>query len=139
MSLKYTFEELLDRAYEKLSEIRKKSEKGGAISPIVKIENRKTYIKNFSEMCEKISRDPELVKQYLAKNTNCSTSVCDEGLKIDGRFQEAIIKKHVHNFIIEYVQCSNCKSLLTRIDKINRIDYMKCSNCKSEKTIKFEF
>lgn len=139
MSLEYSFEGLLDRAYEKLSEIRKKSEKGSAIAPKVKIENRKTYITNFNEMCEKISRDPELVKQYLAKNTNCSISVCDDGLKIDGRFQEAIIKKHVQNFIVEYVQCSNCKSLLTVIIKIDRIDYMKCSNCKSEKTIKFEF
>jgi translation initiation factor 2 subunit 2 len=139
MSLEYNVEELLERAYEKLSDIRKKSERGSAIAPKVTIQNRKTYIKNFLEMCEKILRDPEMVKEYLRKNTKCATSVCDEGLKIDGRLQEIVVKKLVQEFIVTYVQCPNCKSLLTKIEKVDRLHYLKCSNCKSEKTITFDF
>jgi translation initiation factor 2 subunit 2 len=139
MSLKYSVEELLERAYEKLSDVRKKSERGSAIAPKVIIQNRKTYIKNFLEMCEKISREPEMVKEYLRKNTNCATSLCDEGLKINGRFYELVVKKHIEGFILTYVQCSNCKSLLTTIKKVDRQNYLDCSNCKSIKTITFDF
>jgi translation initiation factor 5 len=131
MESKYNIDDLLDRAYEGLENIMR-DKKASITAPQIKIENRKTYISNIDDMAKSINRDVADILQYVNSELNVSTSICNQGLKINGSFKVQQIKGILGDYVKKFVLCGSCKSKNTTFETINRQKYLVCKNCRCE-------
>ena len=85
----YKTDYLVDRLYNELEKHHINQQKVILDKPIVKIENKKTCIANFSNICIKLNRATNDVKQYFEKEMNVVTSInAAGGLIITGMFRD---------------------------------------------------
>jgi len=133
--LPYTTDELVKRAYTALSQREKKKSK--FIQPDIITKDRKTLILNFDSFCKSINRDKTLVKMYLDKETNFSSSFIGDGeqLKIDTMLRVPHVKNILTIFIKLYILCPDCKSSDTSIIRKSRTNFTQCNTCKSSKVL----
>lgn len=129
----YTVEFMVDRLYNELNDL-SQNKKLILERPSVKTLNKKTYIGNFSSVCQKINRDVDDVKKYFEKEMNVIASINSQGgLVITGIFKNVNILKVFSSYIDDFVKCKECGSCETEIIKENRITYNNCKKCKSKK------
>ena len=129
----YPITDLVDKLYDELSG-KQTSQKIILENPIIKVENKKTYVINFTSICYKLKRNVEDVKKYFEKEMTVVASISGSGsLTITGMFKVPQIMKIFTNFIEDNVRCKECKSCDTEIIKENRITYNSCNKCKSRK------
>jgi translation initiation factor 2 subunit 2 len=133
--LPYTTDELVKKAYGALSQREKKKNK--FIQPDIIVKDRKTFILNFDSFCKSINRDKNLVKMYLDKETNFSSSFIGEGeqIKIDTSLKVSHVKNILTIFIKLYILCPDCKSSDTCIVRKKRTNFTECNTCKSSKIL----
>ncbi len=133
MSLPYSTQELVTRAYEILSQREKK--KNVFIQPEVIVRDRKTFIVNFEGFCTSLNREKNIVKQYVDKETQIMSSFITDNtqLKIDTSLKPSHVRSILANFIKNHVLCSQCKSSSTQLIKINRMQFIECNTCNSKK------
>ena len=130
----YKTDYLVDRLYNELEKQHINQQKVILDKPIVKIENKKTCVVNFNNICIKLNRATNDVKQYFEKEMNVVTSInAAGGLIITGMFRENQITKIFSSYIQDFVKCKECNSCDTEIIKENRITYNNCNKCKSKK------
>lgn len=130
----YTIEYLVDRLYNELEKQNVNQQKVILDKPIIKVENKKTCIVNFTNICIKLNRNANDVEQYFKKEMNVVTSInAAGGLMITGIYRENQIIKIFTSYIQDFVKCKECSSCDTEIIKENRITYNKCNKCKSKK------
>jgi translation initiation factor 2 subunit 2 len=131
----YNTSELLDRLYSKLEECGKS--KITLTKLIVECKNRKTFIRNFSTVCQKLNRSPEAVKAFMVSEVQKDASISADGcLVISGAmFRQPQIEKVFISYLTKYVQCTSCGSGNTEYIKKDRLVYLKCNRCMSEKSI----
>ena len=101
--------------------------------PDVKYENRKTLWYNYGKNCTQINRTMEQLKRFIEKEIAVETSINNKSnLIIKGKYSFAIIAGTYKKYIQNYVKCSTCKSMDTKIirNSSNRMDYLKCLNSK---------
>jgi translation initiation factor 2 subunit 2 len=134
--LPYSTDELVKRAYSTLSLREKKKNK--FIQPEIIVKDRKTIILNFDTFCKSINRDKNLVKMYLDKETNFSSSFIGDGeqIKIDTSLKVSHVKNILTIFIKLYILCPDCKSSDTSIIRKKRTTFTECNTCKSSKILK---
>lgn len=134
----YTKEFLLNRAFEKMENISKK--KFSMKKPEIKNQNRKTFIKNFQEMCQSINRDEEHLKVFIDKELKLrkSSSINEDNmLMINGTIRQGPIENIIARYAQKYIICGEpkCNSGNTKIVKESRITYLACNSCGSRKAI----
>ena len=131
--------ELVDKIYSELDNLHdNKKEKLNIAQPIVVLENRKTFIANFRELCQTINRSEASIKQFIDDEFKETSSISENGALIIARTipgAKSGIKKILNNYISKYIICSECKSIKTNICKESRITYLNCNNCLSKKAI----
>jgi translation initiation factor 2 subunit 2 len=135
MSLNYTYETLLDRAYQQIEELAKPKQIK-IKPPIIERKGKKTYWANFIEICESIHRETEHIKLFLFTELGCGGSVdIIGGLNIEGKFLQNQIESVLKKYINEYIICNTCRSSNTQFIKDDRITLLQCGQCKSQKKI----
>lgn len=115
-----------------------KQEKIGEIIVNVSFENRRTVIKNFSEIATTLERDINHLITFFCNELNAKCSLKDNNsLIIKGRYNTNYIEKLIHNYKLQYVVCKVCKNEKTSLqkDNINRLNYVYCSNCDSKQNV----
>src|SRR5437660_927447 len=115
----FDVEYLLKRAYDSFSIDKQKTK---ITPPILKKEDRKSYITNFQDVCRSINHDPDEVRIYLGKELQMETSFKENGcLKIDSTVKSVgQIENIIKNYINDYVKCKACNSCKTIIQKVGR-------------------
>ena len=133
----YTTDDLVDRLYDQLNKNEiPKSNKLMMERPDVSFLNKKTYVKNFTLICENLKRNILDVKRYFEDEVCKKTSIDASGtLLIDGRFRPKEIEKILLNYLTFYVFCKECNSSKTELIKKDRITFLKCNKCLSEKAL----
>ena len=132
----YTLENLLNRAYDKLGSVVQNSEKIAIDQPSVTRMNRKTFISNFEKLCNQINRDVSHVYLFMTEELRCTTSIDSKGaLVCGGNFKDKGICKLFTQYIKKYVQCNECKSFKTNLNKKGKLTFKECLICKSSKSI----
>lgn len=133
----YTTEELLNKLYSELeSKITKK--KFILKKPLVSIMNKKTYIKNFEELCVILRCDDLHLKNFLKKELNTELSVNENNMLIlDTVRSSSLVENAFAKYAGKFVIClePKCGSGDTEIIKENRILYLCCKSCNSKKSI----
>lgn len=133
----YTTNDLLDRLYAELdSKVQKK--KFTLKKPQTTVLNRKTYIKNFEELCVNLRCDELHFKNFLKKELNTELSVNENNMLIlDTIRNSSMVENAVAKYAKKFVIClePKCLSGDTQIIKENRILYLQCDSCNSKKAI----
>lgn len=127
----YDVNSLLDRAYNSFVLDRKKLK---LVPPNIEKKDRKTYIHNFTDICNSINRNVDDIRIFIGKELSVDTSIKENGaLKIDTIIKSSnIIENVIKKYIIDHVMCKLCKSCRTKTHKIDRILYLECETCKSK-------
>ena len=130
----YDEDYLIDRICGKI----KKTERFRVDPLDILFQNGKTFIRNFSKICDQMGRDKSLIKIFLENEKKYTMSILASGtLSIDGRQKNNDIEIVLNKFINEYVKCPEpkCKSGKTTITKIGKMHYLICQTCTAKKTI----
>ncbi|XP_066971384.1 eukaryotic translation initiation factor 2 subunit 2 isoform X1 [Macrobrachium rosenbergii] len=134
----YTYDELLERAFnqlrEKNPEMATGEKKKFVMKPpqVVRIGSKKTAFANFSEICRLLHRLPKHVLQFLLAELGTSGSIDGNNqLIIKGRFQQKQIENVLRRYIKEYVTCHTCRSPDTILQKDARLYFLQCEQCNS--------
>ncbi|XP_066149006.1 eukaryotic translation initiation factor 2 subunit 2 [Euwallacea fornicatus] len=134
----YTYEELLNRAFEIMRDKNPdmaagKKQKFVMRPPqVVKIGAKKTSFANFTEICKMLHRQPKHLLDFLLAELGTSGSVDGNSqLIIKGRFQQKQIENVLRRYIKEYVTCHTCRSPDTILQKDTRLFFLQCETCGS--------
>lgn len=131
----YNTKYLVDRLYIELSNHISSNKKLVLDRPEISSANKKTYIGNFKEICNKLNRKTEEVKVYFESELRAPCNLSQAGaLVITGVFKQAGVSKVLSSYIKDNVTCKECNSCDTEIIKENRISFLKCNKCKSKKS-----
>lgn len=135
----YSTDFLIDRFYQKYEKSTGKTDVKSQkhnIKPLqIKIENRKTCIQNFVEICDLLKRNKLDIEKYIKDELNVETAISSSGLILSNTYNRDRIEPILRNYIKKYVQCYLCKSLNTKLEKENRINYLKCNDCHANSVI----
>lgn len=96
-----------------------------------------TYVKNFSQICEFVSRDPRHVMNYVyseMKPKKLGINAADE-LWMRGRYDAKQILTVLKNFVNEYVLCRTCGSNSTKYEKKQGILFVACNKCEGKRPV----
>ncbi|XP_071515123.1 eukaryotic translation initiation factor 2 subunit 2 isoform X3 [Panulirus ornatus] len=134
----YTYDELLERAFnqlrEKNPEMATGEKKKFVMKPpqVVRIGSKKTAFANFADICRLLHRMPKHVLQFLLAELGTSGSIDGSNqLIIKGRFQQKQIENVLRRYIKEYVTCHTCRSPDTILQKDARLYFLQCEQCNS--------
>jgi len=134
----YTYDELLDRAFnqlrEKNPEMATGEKKKFVMKPpqVVRIGSKKTAFANFNDICRLMHRQPKHLLQFLLAELGTSGSIDGNNqLIIKGRFQQKQIENVLRRYIKEYVTCHTCRSPDTILQKDARLYFLQCEQCNS--------
>jgi len=132
----YSYEELLDRAYSKLST--KPTSTSGFIMPKIDLifVGDKTIIMNFRQIVEAINREAGILQKYFSKELGSPATLNESGqLVLQGRFNVQVLTKLLKIFIDRYVICPTCSSKDTKLVKKGKVFLLKCMACGAETTL----
>lgn len=138
--MSYTDEFLINRLLNKLEGT--KTKKLSVVNPVITKKNRKTFIENFGAICKSINRDAEVVREYFEKNLALGsgdvTLSATNTLTISGSHVNTNLTKHLEDYIMTYVICTEkkCGSGNTELIKENRILWLVCKKCNCKKAIR---
>ncbi|MCL4146759.1 UNVERIFIED_CONTAM: hypothetical protein GTU68_013528 [Idotea baltica] len=134
----YTYDELLQRAFNQLRErnpdMATGEKKKFVMKPpqVVRIGSKKSAFANFSEICRLLHRIPKHLLQFLLAELGTSGSIDGNNqLIIKGRFQQKQIENVLRRYIKEYVTCHTCRSPDTILQKDARLYFLQCEQCNS--------
>ena len=133
-----TYEQLLEGAYAKLPE---KSSSTGERFEIPKFEyfteGTKTMIKNFTVVCEKIRREPNILTKYLSKELAVPAEQQGERLILQRKITGDIINKKLEEFVVRQIICKECKRPDTHIQELGHgLKQLVCEACGARTSIK---
>ena len=130
----YNTKFLVDRLYTELGNQLSSSKKLVLDRPEINSANKKTYIGNFKEICNKLNRKMDDVKAYFESELRAPCNLSQDGtLVITKVFKQVQVSKVLSSYIKDCVTCKECNSCDTDIIKENRITFLKCNKCKSKK------
>jgi len=132
----YSYEEMLDRAFQKLPAKLASSQQLSTLKPELMLVGGKTVILNFKDIADSLNRDPEVLQKYLGKELGVAAYTNESGqLVLQGKFNVQVITKLLEMFVQKYVKCPTCGSGDTRLEKKGRIFILKCMACGAETTL----
>jgi len=129
----YSEDYLLDRIYQVIGDNGIKG-KINMPKPDTMISNKKTFLKNYTDILKRVDREYIISFSDFIKNELTSdVSVNEKGeLVICGIFRPTSFEKIIRDYCLKYIQCKSCKGGDTKIIKDNKITYIDCQKCKSK-------
>lgn len=138
----YSYQFLLERVYGLIKRLNPDVVEKTRVNIAVPIVNRvgrsRSVWVNFADICNSLNRPMDHLFQFILTELGCEGSIGGENQfllknKYNNKHIESLLKKYV----LDYVQCTNCKSTKTVLKKDNstRMQVLACTICKSEKTV----
>lgn len=130
------YEKWLDRGYGKLPKTTLKKERFEI--PEVKsfIVGNRTFIKNFRQICGLINREEQHLLRFLARELATAGNIEGEQAVFQGKFNEALIRRLVEDYVKEYVICPVCRSPDTKIVREGRFRFLVCEACGAKSSVR---
>ena len=130
------YEDLLNKAIEKLP--KKQETKNRFVIPeaIVEISGSRTIFKNFGDVANKLRRDQTHLSKYLSKGMATAGSIQGSTLIFQGNIRREILQKKIDDYIKEFVYCKECKEPDTRLVREGRVMFMICEACGAKHPVR---
>ena len=131
------YDELLERAYKTLP---KKpvvvKQRLTLPKPEVVVSGKRTFITNFNQICDILSRKPQIVLRYILKELGAPGVLHENMAVIQGEFSKKTIEAILDRFFKMYVVCPACKSPDTRLVKEKKFMFLICGACGAKSPVK---
>jgi|APCry1669192647_1035423.scaffolds.fasta_scaffold01793_3 translation initiation factor 2 subunit 2 len=140
--------EILNKFYSRLSEQKLKKNIGKYVKESPKIltiiHNRAIIVTNFGEICNKINRNPNHIKDFIEvmlfekilSSNESKIALSNEKLVISAMLPIENVKASIKKYINLYVECAQCKNLNTELIKEVGTNMIKCLACNSIHPVK---
>jgi len=123
------YEEMLNRAIEKLPKNIDRKDRFEVPKIICEISGSKTVLKNFGEILAVLRREPNHLAKYLSKGLATSGSVQGNTLVFQGKFSRETLQRKLDDYVKEFIYCKECGKPDTKIEKQDRISSLVCEAC----------
>lgn len=136
----YSYSFLLNKIYENFNDYNTNTNRKNVIKiPIVqRFGSKKTIWMNFTECSRNLNRDINHLQNFVLNELSTECNIDGNGrLILKGIYNSKNIEGIIRKYVLEYVQCSMCKSIETCIEKNNqtRLNFLVCLSCKSSRSI----
>jgi len=130
------YETLLNKAYEKLPKKEKYLDRFEI--PIVEsvVQGNQTIIKNFSQICEMLRRDPQHLLKFLTKELATPANFDGSRIILQTKIPQGLIQKKLESYVKEYVICKECGRPDTSLIRKDRIFFLNCDACGAKSSVK---
>jgi translation initiation factor 2 subunit 2 len=130
------YEELLDKAYEKIPDNVKKSSRFEIPKVELRIESRNTFITNFNKIISTLNRDKKQFMGIFLKKAGTMGEIRGQQLFLKGQYKDRVLNRLIENYTKTYVLCKICNKPDTQIQREGKKLYLKCTACGAREEIK---
>jgi len=131
-----SYEEMLKKAKENISQESSFCDRFKISEAEITYSGKFTIIKNFSQICDSLRRDPNSVAKFLFKELAIPGKIEENKLILQKNFDKEKINEKIREYCKEYIFCKECGKGDTTLKKVNRIFYLKCEACGAERSVK---
>jgi len=131
-----SYDDLLNKAYANLPKIEETTERLDIPVPDIIFQGRQTIIKNFSQICEAIRRDPNHLLKYLTKELATPAGFDGARATFQSKLSRKMIENKLESYVKEYLMCKECNRPDTKLIREDRIDFIKCEACGAKSPVK---
>jgi len=131
-----SYEEMLKRARKEMPQEGDSSERFKIPEAEITYSGKFTIIKNFSQICDILRRDPQHVAKFLFKELAIPGKIEENKLILQKNFDKGKIDEKIREYCKEYIFCKECGKGDTSLKKMNNIFYLKCEACGAERSVK---
>ena len=130
------YENLLNKAYEKLPKVEKTVDRFEVPMIDSMIQGRQTIIKNFSQICETLRRNPKHLLKFLTKELATPAGFDGVRATFQSKLPQKLIQDKLKVYVRDYVICKECGKPDTKLVKKDRITFLKCEACGAKASVK---
>jgi len=130
------YENLLDKAYEKLPKKMETADRFKVPQVELEIVGPKTVFKNFGQVIAVLRRDANHFAKFLSKELAVPNTIQGSNLIFQGKVGREIVQKKTEDYIKEFVYCKECGEPDTKLTKEGRIFYMQCEACGAKHPVR---
>ena len=129
------YDELLEKAYEKIPDNVKKSSRFQIPKVEIRIEAKNTYITNFNKIINILNRDKKHFIGIFLKKAGTMGELRGQQLFLKGTYKEQVLDKLIEQYSKTYVLCRICNKPDTEIQREGKKLFLKCTACGSREEI----
>lgn len=130
------YQDLLDKAYEKIPDNVKKLSRFEIPKVALRIESRNTFITNFNKIIGTLNRESKHFLGIFLKTAGTMGEIRGQQLFLKGQFKDQVLNRLIENYTKTYVLCSICNKPDTQIQREGKKLFLKCTACGARQEIK---
>ena len=130
------YDELLDRALERIPKDISERSRWTMPKPDVLIEGSQTILRNFSDIVNAMDRDANHVYQFLLNELGTSGTREQVRVMFKGRVPPMRIKEKLVAYVKAFILCDQCRAPDTRFVKEGRTTMLKCQACGGSRPVR---
>ncbi|MDR3063066.1 MAG: translation initiation factor IF-2 subunit beta [Methanobrevibacter sp.] len=100
------------------------------------IQGNRTFIQNFKEVAEGLSRDPQHVLKFLLRELGTAGNLEGSRAILQGKFTHFLINERLEEYVDRFVYCQECNRPDTKIMREGRTFILKCAACGAKAPLK---
>ena len=127
---------MLIRARENLPESAKNRERFEIPKVRGHVQGNRTIISNFTQICQILNRDKNIVWKYVLKELATPGVLQDNAATFGRKLSSALINEKIHKFAQNFVICPDCGKPETEIIKEGSARFLRCNACGSKNPVK---
>lgn len=136
MSDETAYLDLLGKARENLPENAGNKERWELPAADVIKEGRMTILRNYRQVLDALRRDEVHVTKFLLSQIGTAGSVDGDRLVMTGAVTPDQVNGRLGDYVGTYVQCSECGSPDTHLERDGRIQLLQCEACGAHQPVK---
>lgn len=136
MKMGFDYESMLDEAMGKIPKKDGTGKRFKVPQVVVESQGSRTAIKNFSEVCSALRREPQHVSKFIAKELAAPASIQNGTMVIQAKLSRDVLQRKVEDYIKSFVYCKVCGEPDTNLEREDRIFFMRCEACGARSTAK---
>jgi translation initiation factor 2 subunit 2 len=130
------YDELLEKAYEKIPDNVKRSSRFEIPTVEIRIEAKNTYITNFNKIINTLNRDKKHFMGIFLKKAGTMGELRGQQLFLKGTYKEQVLNKLIEQYSKTYVLCRICNKPDTEVQREGKRLFLKCTACGAREEIK---
>ncbi|MFW5904066.1 MAG: translation initiation factor IF-2 subunit beta [Candidatus Saliniplasma sp.] len=100
------------------------------------VEGNTTILRNFTEIANKLNREPEKLLKYLLRELATAGDKENGRVVFKGKINPRKIRDKIESYVEKYVLCSECGRPDTRLVKDGRITILECDACGAHRPVR---
>lgn len=130
------YNDLLKRARTELPESMTAHSRFNIPTVEVLYEGNTTVLRNFTEVADKLNREPSQILAYLLKELGTAGNLDGKRVIFKGRLLAKKIDERVKDYARVFVICSECEKPDTHLEKEGRTMVLRCHACGAHRPVK---